>query len=246
MSEVSEISREQAGTCGTRAVEPPTSAPLAQVEVLPRYSGAVRATHWLFAALFLALLATGLALELPELRGIEWLGLKLLRELHLTLAILLLTVPATAAAWDSFRAVGRLVRSALRFDADDRAWLAAVLLRPIRRGAALPPQGFLNAGQKLNLLLTLGLTLGLALTGLVIAPPRGVPQDLRETLYGVHQTLAYLTVPLVAAHVFLAALNPATRESLRGMTLGYVRRDWAEAHHAKWARERSEEAWKRS
>lgn len=199
-----------------------------------RFSGALRATHWLFAALFLALLATGLGLEVPELRGLDWFGLKFLRELHITLAVLFVTLPATAAAWDDFASLGALLRAARRLDADDRAWLGALPLRLLRRRRALPPQGWLNAGQKLNLGFTLGCALGLTVTGAVIAPTQGVPQDLRDQLYTIHQALAYLTIPAVLAHVFLAAVNPATRESLRGMTLGYVRRDWAEEHHAKW------------
>jgi cytochrome b subunit of formate dehydrogenase len=39
---------------------------------------------------------------------------------------------------------------------------------------------------------------------------------------------------LVAGHIYLAVLHPATRGALRGMTLGDVDRDWASRHHAKW------------
>ena len=39
---------------------------------------------------------------------------------------------------------------------------------------------------------------------------------------------------LVGFHVYLAVIHPATRPALRGMTLGSVRRDWAEHHHADW------------
>ena len=38
---------------------------------------------------------------------------------------------------------------------------------------------------------------------------------------------------LVAGHLYLAVLHPATRHSLRGMTLGDVDEDWARRHHAK-------------
>ena len=39
---------------------------------------------------------------------------------------------------------------------------------------------------------------------------------------------------LVAGHLYLAVLHPATRHALRGMTLGDVDEDWAREHHAKW------------
>ena len=54
------------------------------------------------------------------------------------------------------RALGRTLRDADRFDDDDVAWLKGGPRRILdRRGE--PPQGRLNAGQKLNLALTLGL-----------------------------------------------------------------------------------------
>ncbi len=62
-------------------------------------------------------------------------------------------------------------------------------------------------------------------------------------LAGFHGLAAGAATLLVAGHVYLAVLHPATRHALRGITLGTVRRDWAEDHHADWvdvARRRSE------
>jgi formate dehydrogenase subunit gamma len=53
------------------------------------------------------------------------------------------------------------------------------------------------------------------------------------TLY-LHDALMYISVVIVIGHLYLALINPSTRHSLRGMTLGSVREDWARAHHAKW------------
>jgi cytochrome b subunit of formate dehydrogenase len=44
----------------------------------------------------------------------------------------------------------------------------------------------------------------------------------------------YVSVVLVAGHLYLALINRGTRHSLRGMVLGSVREDWAREHHAKW------------
>jgi formate dehydrogenase subunit gamma len=38
-------------------------------------------------------------------------------------------------------------------------------------------------------------------------------------------------------HLYLAVIHPSTRHSLRGMTLGDVREDWAREHHPKWVEE---------
>jgi formate dehydrogenase subunit gamma len=66
-------------------------------------------------------------------------------------------------------------------------------------------------------------------------------RDTRFRLPGtvfLHDTLMYLSVLIVAGHLYLSLVHPATRHALRGMTLGKVREDWARRHHEKWARER--------
>jgi formate dehydrogenase subunit gamma len=201
-----------------------------------RWSIPMRLFHWTLALAFLGLLGSGLALESADLRGIPFLGSKLVRELHLSLAVLLLIVPAIAASWDSFRAVGDLWHQASHFASNDVRWLIAISRRPVGRAGALPPQGFFNAGQKLNVLVLAVLLGGLAITGAVIAPEAGrpVPQGIRELVYPIHRLLAYATVPILVAHVLLATVWPSTRPALRGMLSGSVRSDWARSHHALW------------
>ena len=45
----------------------------------------------------------------------------------------------------------------------------------------------------------------------------------------------YLSVVIVAGHLYLSLIHPTTRHALRGITLGTVREDWARTHHTKWA-----------
>lgn len=64
-------------------------------------------------------------------------------------------------------------------------------------------------------------------------------QDTRFRLDGtvfLHDALMYLSVVIVAGHLYLSLIHPSTRHALRGMTLGTVRADWAQTHHAKWTR----------
>ena len=53
----------------------------------------------------------------------------------------------------------------------------------------------------------------------------------------LHDGLMYISIVLVAGHLYLALIYPATRESLRGMTTGSVRTTWAREHHSKWVDE---------
>ncbi len=74
--------------------------------------------------------------------------------------------------------------------------------------------------------------LALLATGLVLYVPRlSILVGRRPLLKDLHVYTA------VGGHLYLALIYPATRHSLRGMTSGYVRRDWAERHHPKWAPE---------
>ena len=53
----------------------------------------------------------------------------------------------------------------------------------------------------------------------------------------MHDWATWVAVPLVAGHIYLATINASTRHSLRGITLGTVRREWARRHHPKWEAE---------
>ncbi len=218
-----------------------TPRPGQERELLPRWSVETRLVHWALALSFLALLGTGLALGNPGLRGIPLMGSKLVREVHLTWAVLLFVLPTLAASWDGFDQLRSLWRESRQFSRADRTWLRLLTLRAVGQHSDLPPQGRLNAGQKLNVLVLVVLISGLALTGVIIAPEAGrpFPQWLRASVYDAHMWLAYATVPLILGHVFLATVFPATRESARGIVLGRVRASWARAHHALWADEAS-------
>ena len=101
-------------------------------------------------------------------------------------------------------------------------------------GGAAPPQGRFNAGQKLNAALIGGLMLAMYVTGFLLWYGE------RDTTYRfsgtviVHDWGTLILMFLVAGHLYLAVLHPATRHALRGMTLGDVDEDWAREHHAKW------------
>lgn len=171
--------------------------------------------HWGVVIAWLGLLISGLALQNPELRGVPLLGSKLVREVHLSWALLLGVLPALAASLDGFHQLGQL-------------WHEA---RQVRDSATR-----LNVGQKLNVLIVLALAAGLALTGLAIAPlgTSPVPQALRELAYPLHVLLAYAMTALVVVHVVIATLVPGNHGALRGIVLGSVRCEWARAHHPHW------------
>ena len=199
---------------------------------LHRFSRTERAVHWVHAAAFVVLLATGLALYLPSLS--EWVGRRpLLKTIHVytagawIVALVLIVVLGDRAA---LRATAREIDL---FDRDDRAWL---------RGRR-PPQGRLNAGQKVNTILTAVFGLMFALSGFFLwYGERDTRFRFAQTIL-IHDWLTYVSFVLFLGHLYLSLISPRTRHSMNGITRGWVDEDWARAHHAKWAAQaRSEES----
>jgi formate dehydrogenase subunit gamma len=187
-----------------------------------RFSPVERLLHWVNALGFFFLLATGLILYLPSLSmlvsrrqtiqsihfwgGVGWLG-------ALALVFVL-----------GGRRLVSTARELERFDHDDLRWLRG-------RGA---PQGRFNAGQKINAALTAAFTVLFGVSGLLLWFGE---QDTRYRFAStviLHDGLMYVSLLLLAGHLYLALIHPATRHALRGMTLGSVSADWASRHHAKW------------
>jgi formate dehydrogenase subunit gamma len=196
-----------------------------------RFSAAEQSLHWLLAVSFLVMLATGLILYLPSLAQVAaqrqlWKSIHLGAALGFWVGVLLI--------WGSDPVALRSARGEIeRFDSDDRAWLAW----SVKRGGPEPPQGRFNAGQKLNTAIVAGLMVVFTITGVLIYLQEASARFRGTSAILIHDVAMYIAIPLVIGHLYLALLNPSTRHSLRGMTLGSVRRDWARRHHPKWERE---------
>jgi formate dehydrogenase subunit gamma len=197
-----------------------------------RFGAAERAAHWTLAATFLVMTASGLVLYLPVFARLA-ADRMLWKDMHIGaaagfwagLVIVVLAAP---------RPLARTASQLDRFDDDDRAWLRWA----VRRNGAEPPAGRFNAGQKLNAAVLAGLMVVFTVSGALI-----LLQETDQAFRGVtsailvHDWATWAAAPLVAGHIYLATVNVSTRHSLRGMTLGSVRRDWARRHHPKWEAE---------
>jgi formate dehydrogenase subunit gamma len=198
---------------------------------IARFTRTERAAHWLLATTFFAMLFTGLCLSVSSFQGI--LDRPTAKAWHLWSSIVLAAGLALIALLGNRRALARTAREIDRFDGDDGRWLKGAPGRLLRGGTA-PPQGRFNAGQKLNAALIGGLMLAMYVTGFLLWYGE------RDTTYRfagtviVHDWGTLILMCLVAGHLYLAVLHPATRHALRGMTLGDVDEDWASKHHAKW------------
>jgi formate dehydrogenase subunit gamma len=197
-----------------------TSAPSLYVR---RFSLTERAVHWIHAGAFFVLLGTGLVLYVPRLS--EAVGRRPeVKAVHIYTAIAWVVALALVVALGDRASLRRTAQELDLFDRDDLLWLQRIPR----------PQGRFNAGQKLNAALTAAFALLFAASGFLLwLGERDNDYRFASTIL-LHDGLMYVSLVLLVGHLYLAVIHPATRHSLRGITTGSVRRDWAERHHAKW------------
>jgi len=187
-----------------------------------RFSPVERLLHWVNALGFFFLLATGLILYLPSLSMLVSRR-QTIQSLHFWGGVGWLAALAGVVLLGGRRLLAT-ARELDTFDRDDLRWL---------RGRKTP-QGRFNAGQKINAVLTAAFTILFGVSGLLLWFGE---QDTRFRFAStviLHDGLMYVSLALLAGHLYLALIHPATRHALRGMTLGSVSGDWAARHHAKW------------
>jgi len=188
-----------------------------------RFSRTERAVHWVHASAFLVLLGSCLVLYLPSLAA-EIGRRPLVKDVHLFTALAWAVALLIVIVLGDRRGLRATARELDVFDADDRRWLRGRRAR----------QGRFNAGQKLNAALTAAFAVLLAVSGVLLWLGERDTRFRFDSTIVLHDVVAYLSVALLAGHLYLAVIHPSTRHSLRGITVGTVREDWAREHHAKW------------
>jgi formate dehydrogenase subunit gamma len=192
---------------------------------LRRFSRTERTLHWVNALGFFVLLATGLILYLPSLSVL--VGRRpVIKDIHAWSGVGWVSALALVALLGDRRGLLRTARDLDGFDADDVRWLR-------RRRPA--PQGRFNAGQKLNAALNAAFTVLFLVSGLLLWLGERDTRFRFASTVVLHDGLMYVALALLVGHLYLAVIHPATRHSLRGMTLGTVDERWARHHHPKWA-----------
>jgi formate dehydrogenase subunit gamma len=175
------------------------------------------------ATAFCVLLGSGLCMYLPSLA--EAVGRRpLLKSIHLWTALVWAVAIVLILLLGDRRALRATLHEVEYFDADDRRWL-------LGRHA---PQGRLNAGQKLNTVITAAFAVLFAISGFFLwYGERDTRFQIPDALL-LHDWLMYASLLLFLGHLYLSLIYPRTRHSLSGITRGWVREDWAASRHPKW------------
>ena len=190
-----------------------------------RFTVTERVVHWTHATAFFVLLASGLVLYLPSLS--TWISRRnLVKNIHIWTAVAWAVALVAVFVVGNRRALREAWRDVETLDRDDRRWL-------VGRKA---PQGRFNAGQKVNVILTVAFALLFALSGFFLWLGERNTTYRLDGAVTVHDTLMFASLALLVGHLYLAVIHPTTRHALRGITRGDVREDWARKHHSKWVR----------
>ena len=206
--------------------------PLAEAGRIVRFDRVERVVHWVSAALFTVLVATGALLYLGPLGAL--VGRRALVERVHVYAGVALVVPlllAAAGPWGA--ALREDLRRFNRWSADDRRWLAGVTRsgpdRAAERGRL--EAGKFNAGQKLNAAFIAGASLVMLGTGCIMRWYHPWPLAWRTGATFVHDWTALALGIVIVGHVGMALRHP---DALRSMWGGLVSRSWARAHAPAW------------
>lgn len=185
-----------------------------------------RINHWVLVISFFVLMLTGFGFLFESLNWLNTIfgGSHIASLIHKWVGVVFgISILLT---------IGSYFNESLSFSAEDSEWMK--MLGGYLSGEEAPPQGRLNAGQKLFYLMTLLLGLAIGISGLVI----WMAQGNRGAMQGghiVHNIAFVLYVTTVPVHIYLAtAANPGV---FRVMTRGTVPLEWAKKHHARWVRQ---------
>ncbi len=204
-----------------------------------RFRVAERRVHWAIAIPFLVCYATALVLVIvynpdplrPYREVFSWT--------HRISGLCLLVFPTLAVLRSAgdFKIHLYNVRQAWVWVFSDVKWLLLMGFAAISRRIKLPEQGKFNAAQKLNFMMVMSTYPVYIVTGLVMWMSGAA-----LLAWLIHFGMAVVATPFIFGHMFMATIPPSSRKGLQGMISGFVDRQWAKHHHARWYRENFQDA----
>jgi formate dehydrogenase subunit gamma len=197
-------------------------------EMIERYTYRERVMHWLTALTYVYCLSTGLAFYTPYLFWIAVIlgGGPTSRFWHPIIGIAFFA----GIVW-----MHQTWRRDMGFTETDKRWLDRVGNYVHNEDELLPLQERFNAGQKLFYWLMYYGTALLLLSGLVMWFPEYISFKvawIRQLVILIHEVAALLTIGGFIIHVYMSVFM--VPGSVGAMTLGYVPKAWAKAHHRLW------------
>ncbi|MDJ0792123.1 MAG: cytochrome b/b6 domain-containing protein [Acidimicrobiia bacterium] len=193
-----------------------------------RYRTKQRIVHALLATSFVVLLLTGLVLLWDPLGWLAAGGWS--RLIHRIGAIGFLAVPAAYLILDR-KGARELVYDSFRYDRDDIEWFKTMYRYFLGHAVEMPPQGRLNAGQKLHHAAVMLVSATVVVSGLAMwfFKPQLGASGLAAAAVIHDLSMLALTLFLIG-HLYFTYVYKA----ISGMTTGWVEEADARLEHSKW------------
>jgi formate dehydrogenase subunit gamma len=216
--------------------------PSAEASRIPRWVLAERLAHWLYALFFVIGLVSGLLMWIPATRA--WLGGA--REgvalRHGFTGYAMVFIPLILMLVVNRRRLASDVREVDLWDVDDRRWFWASVKGRGLRGGEMPPQGKLNAGQKVSVVLVAAMALGFVVTGTLLLTKAGLPAWLVSRALWLHGFLAIAATAVFLGHLGHVFLTRHGRGYLSSMVRGGLPEHIARERHRTWWEEQRGES----
>jgi formate dehydrogenase subunit gamma len=200
-----------------------------------RYRRNQRMVHALLASSFVILLVTGTLIVWGPASGLAAGGNS--RWLHRVGAVGFMLVPLAYVLADRAGAKELLVDS-FKYDRDDWRWLKTIYMYAMGHAKEMPPQGRLNAGQKLHHSAVILLSAATVVSGLVLWFFKSSLGASGLAWAAIVHDLSILALTLLlVGHLYFTY----TYKALSGMTTGYIPESDARLEHQKWVEEINKE-----
>lgn len=206
------------------------------MRLVRRYLPTQRLVHWIGAPVFLILLVTGIALLVPPFSQYAAGGVT--RMIHKIASFVLAALPIVYLVLNP-KAAKELLKESFTYTREDLEWFKYMPAYFLGRTKGLPPQGRINAGQKLHHAATFILFVTIGVSGWVLMFAKGQlgPDGLALAAMLHDLSMLGLTVLLIG-HLYFTFVYDA----LSAMWRGYVTEEYAKLEHPKWVEELPENA----
>ena len=193
-----------------------------------RFRAGPRLMHAMLASSFIILLGTGYILFWPLMSQYAAGGFS--RWLHRIGAVIYMAIPFVYLMVDR-RAAKELLWDSFHYDRDDGKWLLHFFRYFLGHAEGMPPQGRLNAGQKLHHAGVVIFSAAIVASGIVLWAGKGELGGSMLALAAiVHDIAMFVLTVLLVGHLYFTYVYHA----LSGMVSGYVDEEDARLEHSKW------------
>lgn len=198
------------------------------VRLVRRYLVTQRWVHWVGVATFLALLLSGVALLVPSFAFLAAEGWT--RLIHRVAVVPFVLLPLVYALLNPKEAL-ELVRESFTYTREDLEWFKHMPAYFFGHTRGLPPQGRINAGQKLHHASTFLMFVAVSVSGFVLLLGKSnLGQNGLSLAAMVHDlSMLGLTVMMIG-HLYFTFLYDA----FNAMFTGFVTEEYAQMEHRKW------------